>query len=80
MCVSTLSGHNEARHAVGDAGTGCQEGDAHDDVGDAQREANDGDLRHSSHSQNRPYWTLLDPTGRTERGGASPLLTIQTMT
>lgn len=40
----TLSGHNEAGHAVGHAGSGCQEGDAHDDVRNPQCVTNDRDL------------------------------------
>ena len=39
----TLSCHQEAGHAVGDTGAGSQERDAHDDVWDAQGEA---DHRH----------------------------------
>lgn len=40
----TLAGHNEAGHAVGDTGACCQEGDAHDDLWDAERVADDGHL------------------------------------
>lgn len=40
----TLSGHNEAGHAVGHAGSSCQEGDPHDDVRNPQRVADDRDL------------------------------------
>lgn len=40
----TLSGHDEAGHAVGHAGSGCQEGDPHDNVRDPQCVANDRDL------------------------------------
>ena len=42
--VPTLARHDETGNAVGNAGAGGQEGDAHDDVGDAQGEADDGDL------------------------------------
>ena len=39
-----MSCHQEASHAVRDTGAGSQECDAHDDVWDAQGEADDGDL------------------------------------
>lgn len=39
-----MSGHNEAGHAVGHAGSGCQEGDTHDDVRNPQRVTDDRDL------------------------------------
>lgn len=64
MCAGTLSGHDETGHAVGDTGTGCQEGDAHDDVWDAQREADDGDLRHRSNSQQNLRLSLARLDGR----------------
>lgn len=41
----TLPRHDEAGHAVRDAGAGCQEGDAHDDVRDAERETDHRHLR-----------------------------------
>jgi len=40
----TLAGYDEAGHAVGDAGPCSQEGDAHDDLRDPQRAADDSHL------------------------------------
>lgn len=40
----TLSGHDEAGHAVRHTGSGCQEGDPHDDVRNPQRVTDDCDL------------------------------------
>lgn len=45
VCVFTLSRHDEAGHAVRDAGAGCQEGDAHDDIRDTERETDHRHLR-----------------------------------
>lgn len=42
--VVTLACYDQARHAVRDTGARRQEGDAHDDVRDPEREADDGDL------------------------------------
>lgn len=39
-----MSGHDEAGHAVGHAGSGRQEGDSHDDIRNSQRVTNDCDL------------------------------------
>ena len=45
MVRLTLPGHDEAGHAVGDAGPCGQEGDAHQHLGDPQREADHRHLR-----------------------------------
>lgn len=44
-CAGTLAGDYEAGHAVGHAGAGGQEGDTHNEVGDVECEADDGDLQ-----------------------------------
>lgn len=46
----TLSGHNEAGHAVRHAGSGSQEGDPHDDVRNPQSVADDCDLEEAGRS------------------------------
>lgn len=46
LYLFTLSSHNQTCHAVWNTGARCQEGDAHDVVGDVQRVTDDGDLRH----------------------------------
>lgn len=45
VCVCTLPCDYNTSHAVWDAGACCQEGDAHDDVRDAESEANHGHLK-----------------------------------
>lgn len=42
--VRTLAGHDHAGHAVWDAGAGRQEGDSHDDIGNAESEADHSHL------------------------------------
>lgn len=44
VCVRTLPCDYNTRHAVWDAGACCEEGDAHDDVGNSQSEADHSHL------------------------------------
>lgn len=46
----TLPGHDETGYAVWDAGAGCQESDAHDDIRDSESVANYSDLKKSEQS------------------------------
>lgn len=56
MCVEThmcsrrhtLSGYNEAGHAVRDTGAGCQKSDAHDDFWDSKCVADYGHLHRNT--------------------------------
>lgn len=45
VCVRTLPCDYNTRHAVWDAGACCEEGDAHDDVGNSQSEADHSHLK-----------------------------------
>lgn len=42
----TLASNNQAGDAIGNASAGCQERDAHDNIGNAERVANNGHLKH----------------------------------
>ena len=47
VCVCTLPRHYNTSHAIWDAGACCQEGDAHDDIGYAESEADHSHLKPS---------------------------------
>lgn len=56
----TLPRHYDTSHAVWDAGARCEEGDAHDDVRDAESKANHSHLRANRHRLKRQtLWEFL---------------------
>lgn len=60
LCERTLASHYDTSHAVWDAGARCEEGDAHDDVRDAQSKANHSHLRTDRHRlKRRTLWEFL---------------------
>lgn len=60
LCERTLPCHYDTSHAVWDAGARCEEGDAHDDVRDAESKANHSHLRTERHRLKRQtLWELL---------------------